>query len=590
MKNNKTCIDNIKFVIIKTCRKHPTIFLISIILSLLSMVSSALRILLPSVVVSGVEENMAPTATIARTGLIVFALVMINFLQMILSINHNVEKAVFRQEFALELNDKIMSCEYSMTESAQFQVRVDQVIAMAYSDQETIGVNAVQNALKEIMIAVTCIVSFFVFLQNLDVRLGFVVLIAAILSAVLSANNTKYYQKNRDKWAKNDKKLSYISQRLTESEYGKEVRISGAQEWMSAKSEQAILERGEWINKVARHSEKTEYLRIFVNFMYDIFVAVILISIIYKGDVSVSQYILYTGLVASFSSYVNRLFAACTLLSAGSKDVGMLRSVIEKENIEGDCGEKIDTREGLSVEFVNVSYTYQNGTEALKNISFKIGAKEKVAVVGENGSGKSTLIKLLCGLYRPTSGQILINGTDINDCSNEALQRAIAVVFQDFVVLPFSVAQNVAMCDEEQIDYSKVDKCLEFAGLKERIGDSGMKLLKEANEDGQELSGGQIQRLLIARALYKDAPMILLDEPTSALDPISEAQLYQKYDDLTMNKSAVFVSHRLASTKFCERILLLDKGEIIEQGTHEQLMQQGGNYMVMFETQRKQFV
>ncbi len=223
----------------------------------------------------------------------------------------------------------------------------------------------------------------------------------------------------------------------------------------------------------------------------------------------------------------------------------------------------------------------------LKHISFTIKKGERIAVVGENGAGKTTLIKLLCGLYTPTSGQILINGQDIRQLDEKAYFKSLSVLFQDYTLLPMSIAENITL--SQPYDRQKAKKVLVQVGLTEKVKKlkDGLdtKLGQRLNEQTASLSGGELQRLLFARALYKDSPILILDEPTAALDPLAEEALYLQYFGLTKDKISVFISHRLNSTKFSDRILFMRDGEIAEQGSHEELMALRGNYWDMYNVQ-----
>lgn len=204
-----------------------------------------------------------------------------------------------------------------------------------------------------------------------------------------------------------------------------------------------------------------------------------------------------------------------------------------------------------------------------------------------NGAGKSTLVKLLCGLYQPTSGQILIDGIPTTQWEEGELFGLFSTVFQDMLVLPFSVLENVA--PSGRADVAKVRRCLEQAGLSQRFPDLNLPLVKGIQDGAENLSGGEEQKLLLARALYKEAPILVLDEPTAALDPLAESELYTKYNEFTQKKTSFFISHRLASTGFCDKILLLGEGRILEEGSHAQLLEQGGMYAHMFHEQSKYY-
>lgn len=249
----------------------------------------------------------------------------------------------------------------------------------------------------------------------------------------------------------------------------------------------------------------------------------------------------------------------------------------------------------IDIEFKNVSFRYPNAeNDTIRNISFRIRPGEKVALVGINGAGKTTIVKLLCGLYLPTEGEILLNGHPVNDYNIREYYSLFSAVFQDINLMPISIAENIACTtDKANIDRSRVMRALEEAGIGEKIKSlkDGIDTLynKEVNPEAADFSGGEKQKLALARAIYLSRPMLVLDEPTSALDPIAENEMYLQFDKITENQTALFISHRLASTRFCDKILHLENGKIIEEGTHAQLMEKGGKYAEMFRLQSQYY-
>ena len=240
------------------------------------------------------------------------------------------------------------------------------------------------------------------------------------------------------------------------------------------------------------------------------------------------------------------------------------------------------------IEFCNVSFRYPGATEySLRNLSLKFRLGKRLAIVGKNGSGKTTFIKLLCRLYDPTEGEIRLNGVDIRAYAYEEYLKLFSVVFQDFKLFAFSLGENVATAME--YDKEKAEQCLVKAGFAERL--KGMPkgtdtaLYKDFESEGVEISGGEAQKVALARALYKDAPFVILDEPTAALDPLAEAEVYTHFNDLIQNKTAIYISHRMSSCQFCDEILVLDDGQIAEQGDHTALLEQGGLYAELYQTQ-----
>lgn len=249
----------------------------------------------------------------------------------------------------------------------------------------------------------------------------------------------------------------------------------------------------------------------------------------------------------------------------------------------------------FSIEFKNVSFKYPKGEKKiLDNVSFKIDPGEKIALVGLNGAGKTTLTMLICGLFLPDEGEILLDGHRLTDYNRDEMYSLFGFVPQNYHLLPISIARNIASAmNDGEIDRNKLDQCIETAGLSEKIASlekgADTPLNREVNPDGIELSGGETQKILLARLLYKDPLCIILDEPTAALDPIAEDRIYRRYNEIAARATSIFISHRLASTRFCDRIFLLDGSHIAEEGTHDELMKLGGKYRELFDIQSKYY-
>ena len=253
---------------------------------------------------------------------------------------------------------------------------------------------------------------------------------------------------------------------------------------------------------------------------------------------------------------------------------------VEKENTENTCAKDgtDKTENGITLEFKNVCFRYPGAKQdVIHNLNLKVKAGENIALVGVNGAGKTTLVKLLCGFYHPNEGQILIDGREISDYSETEYRKLVGAVFQDMMVMATSVAETAMQLADIE------DKVLSLP-KKEKTAVTNF-----LDKDGVLFSGGELQRILLARALYKDAPLLLLDEPTSALDPLAETAIYEQYHRLSEGKTTIFISHRLASTKFCDRIIYYENGQVKEDGTHDELMKKNGAYAKMFEIQSQYY-
>ena len=355
-------------------------------------------------------------------------------------------------------------------------------------------------------------------------------------------------------------------------------------------------ERLNWDKNYAKKYFVSNIIDAIIILIRDGLAYVILIYYFAKGNITVDNFVLYFSAVNGFANWIGGMVSKFTEINEISLYICDLRDYLNYPDTinNGESNLKVDMTNPSEIVLENVYYRYEGASnDALSDISIKIKRGEKIAVVGLNGAGKTTLIKIICGLYQPIKGNVYINGFSKNDYNIFDYYSMFATVFQDFHFLPVSIANTISCQLDENTNREEVIKCLDKVGLIEKITElkDGIDsyLNKQLNEDGIELSGGEEQKLLLARALYKNAPILILDEPTAALDPISENNLYQKYNDLTQNKTSIYISHRLSSTKFCDRILYLENGKIVEKGTHEELMKIGGRYAELFNIQSQYY-
>ena len=307
-----------------------------------------------------------------------------------------------------------------------------------------------------------------------------------------------------------------------------------------------------------------------------------------------SEFLLYFTAVSGFTTWITGILSTFSQLHKESIALSHVQEYLDlPEQFKFDDGITPPEADGYMLTLENVTFRYP-GTETniLENVNLTIHPGEKLAIVGLNGAGKTTLVKLLCGFYDPTEGRVLLNGQDIREFNRRQYYELFSAVFQNFSIMDTTVAEAVSQT-AVGTDMGKVDLCLEKAGLTEAISKfpEGINthIGRQVYLDGVMLSGGQTQRLMLARALYKDGPILVLDEPTAALDPIAENDIYMKYNEMTAGKTSVFISHRLASTRFCDRILFIADGGIAEEGTHEELIAMNGAYAALFEVQSRYY-
>ncbi len=373
----------------------------------------------------------------------------------------------------------------------------------------------------------------------------------------------------------------------------KDIRLYGMQDYLCGKNEECLNDTAcfseEGIFEGKNQAKFSFVVQLLAGYIY-VYVAVMAMS----GAVSVGDVLMYSGAIITMMTGVQNILTQYNQINYRNEYLKTYEDFIKRPNMHYDGTLPIEKRDDNEYElsFRNVSFRYP-GTETyiLKDVSldFKIG--QKMALVGMNGAGKTTLIKLLLRLYEPTEGEICLNGINIEKYDYEEYMQIFSVVFQDFKLFAFPLDENIAAGG--QVDKLRLNQVLAKIGLKEFVEGLPQKertLLYQENGQGVTPSGGEAQKVAIARALYKDAPFVILDEPTAALDPIAEAGIYENFDSLVGEKTAVYISHRMSSCKFCDRIVVLDHGEIAEQGTHEKLLERNGIYAKLYQTQAEYYV
>ncbi len=461
----------------------------------------------------------------------------------------------------------------------------------------------------------------------------------SMLNILVIEKGLRFEDSMREREARHGRHWNYILSAMGNMTAAKDVRIFGMHPWLGGIRDRAITEMEEDKKAYQRLHNWQQAMNGLIGLVRDVAAYGYLIYSVSTGQIGVSDFVLYFGAVTGFSGFVTgMLYQVGDLKSArnatdyfraymalpeevseeesiravtpdaqrnqtGAMTCGehggqkLMASVKAGENFQGTDGRAAYAGQrfpapGIVFEDVGFAYKKEDGTpgeKVLDHFNLTIAPGEKLALVGVNGAGKTTLVKLLCGLYQPDQGRILVNGRSRSEMESEEWYQMLSVVFQEQLVLPITIAENLSLQRREETDDERAWAALEKAGLSETFArqkltlDTFMK--KTISRKGIELSGGQQQRLMLARALYKDAPLLVLDEPTAALDPIAESEVYESYLQHSRGKTAIFISHRLASTRFSDRIILLDHGQIQEEGTHEQLMKLGGAYAHMYQVQ-----
>ena len=435
------------------------------------------------------------------------------------------------------------------------------------------------------------------FFLNKWYSFGIMVLVLAVHVFMSYKTNKKASQLQMDFFEKNvsyNRYFGYWFNLIFDYSIGKYIRLYKMQKLMTKRvqetNDKLEAEGNAWINKDLKISIIPVFSQAFMQLTSYVYVGLKAVFGLITPGKCIMYVSSYTRLVESITGISGNFVS----LKMQSRYLSFFYDYMKIENKRYDGTIPTEKRDDnvFELEFRDVSFKYANSeTWALRHVNQKITLGTKNAVVGKNGAGKTTFIKLLCRLYEPTEGQILLNGVDIRYYDTEEYEKLFAIVFQDFNLFSFPLGENVASSIE--YDRERAIKCLEDAGFGERLAkmEKGLDtpLYQYDDENGVEISGGEAQKIAIARSLYKDAPFVIMDEPTSALDPVAEFEIYQRFDQMVEGKTSIYISHRMSSCRFCDNIIVFNDGQIVEQGNHNKLMSNGGLYSELWNAQAQYY-
>ena len=467
-------------------------------------------------------------------------------------------------------------------------------VAHTASDGNQEATEQIWHTLTELCKNVGGFAVYLTILSHLDPILLLVTIATCLAGFWIARRTSGWMYRHRDEEEAYITRKRYIHRVAESVPVAKDIRIFGLQNWINdlyASVHDVYLAFRLRAEKVKLLAELTEAVltmaRNGIAYGY-------LIQMALLEHLSVGEFLLYFTAISTFTQWVMGILQASLKLHTQSLDISRVREFLDyPEPFRFSGGAALPDRRPYELKLENVSFRYDGAeTDTLRHLNLSIRPGEKLAIVGLNGAGKTTLVKLLCGLLDPTEGRVLLNGVDVRQFNRQEYYGLFSAVFQEFSILNVTIAENIAQ-NTENIDDARVNACLDQAGLTQAVAQlpQGTKthVGREVFLDGVLFSGGQTQRLMLARALYKDSPILILDEPTAALDPLAENDIYLKYNDMTAGKTSLFISHRLASTRFCDRIILLADGGIAEEGTHESLLAAGGAYASLFAVQSRYY-
>jgi ATP-binding cassette, subfamily B, bacterial len=582
---------NVLFLLKDITRDYKVLLLFLIVEAFFGIVTPVLGICLPKLAVELVIEHSSTERVLIKLGIYIIVFIVAITLQNTAGRAKYMHYNDMRYYYLRKLFYKTLDCDYMQIESAVGQTRY-QKARRTLDNGDWSGTSFMITSMLAIF---TGTLSFILYSGVIAMLNPIIILLLAVMSALnyfalRYARN--YEQKCKEKLSSYEKKINYIENASGDIKSAKDIRLYTMSDWFILVHEYLLDCYAALKHKIQNRHFVSSLVNIVTLLLRDGVAYAYLIRCVSIGKVTIAEFVLYFGAITGYSVWISQIVENINTIAGASLQMNDMREFLESSDAsEIDKPLDIPALDSIiSIEFRNVTFSYDNeSAKVLKNFNMKIRSGEKIALVGENGAGKTTIVKLLCGFYRPDCGEILLNGIDISKFRKKELFTLFSAVFQDITILPFTVAENVSMKVEAKTDKKRVWNCLEKAGLAneikkyERSIDS--KMLKSVDENGIILSGGQQQKLLMARALYKDAQILILDEPTAALDPIAESEVYENFHAFSKNKTAIYISHRLASTRFCNKIFMINDGVIIESGTHLHLMQNNGEYAKMYKIQ-----
>ena len=497
------------------------------------------------------------------------------------------------QRFNEFLHEKTINADYADIESSRYLEMKEKAEKFLFGDLR--GFSYVLDMAIDIIGKAFTMIGVIAVVATLNPLIVIVFVVLVLLSSIFESRVQKKQAKMRLEMTVLNRRTMYYGEIMEDFSYGKEIRINNLGNWLMGREKEHWEYGFQMYQKSNRLGIRSGAFNAFTGLIQQVVSYSYLVVQFLANTITIGDFTMYVGGVAAFSGAMR----------------GLMQNIIEVSvyrNYYDDIDEYLDVPAKMrnnahmpiptgehEIEFRNVSFSYpgQKGY-ALRNVNITLKPGQKLSIAGENGAGKTTFVKLLCRIYDPTEGTILLDGVDIRDIDFEQYMSLFSTVFQDYKLYALSLKDNVALAESDNTDDNKVEKVLRQAGFCEKLDSlpKGLQTLVYRNYDdeGFEPSGGEGQKIALARALFKDAPIIVLDEPAAALDPRAEYEMYQNFNALVGNKTAVYISHRLSSARFCDAIAVFNDGNIVEYGSHDELLKHNGLYSELWGMQAKYYM
>lgn len=549
-------------------------------------------ILIPKLVIDELEAAAAPLHFIIVIGAAAALLVLLNFIKNYTDeIVDNSIGTIGSYSAGMMFQEKQITMDYELMEDPELKTLEDKVMR-AGANNHTPALN-MPRALVRLIVNILGFLLYGSVIVSIHPLILLLLVISAVINWFCLSSARKYEKETRDNRSQLDRKLHYLQGSMKNPSGAKDIRLYSMFDWLHGLAIKLLNDKERAEGKVATRDMLAQLADGVLILIRDGAAYVFLIYLLLHNQITLGNFVFVFAAIGAFATWVSGIILQTSEIFRASSEISDIRvyfDIPDKSNVGPGAFLPSDTMLPPGISLRNVGYTYPKAeAEALKDINIEIKPGERIAVVGANGAGKTTLVKLICGLYQPKTGTISLGGMDIGKYNRDEYFTLFSTVFQDIHLLTTDISGNISQATPEYTDDIRIRECLRLSGLYDMVqalpGKEETMLVRQVNDDAIELSGGEKQKLALARALYKDAPVIILDEPTAALDPIAENEVYQKYAELTKGKTSIYISHRLASTRFCDRILFIDDHTIAEDGMHDELMRLGGKYAHMFEVQ-----
>lgn len=585
-------VQNVGWMIKIAWKNGRRVLLFCALTAILEVLLNLTQLYIAPEVLARVEQKSPMWMLLATIGVFTAALFFISGFQEYVKQNTLFARVDVRTAIIGKIAEKCNMTSYPNTLDANFvKLREKAHLACSSNGQAT---EHIWQTLTMLLKNIGGLIAYLTILSRMDPVLLFVAVATCVTGFLVSRYTNNWRYARREEEESYFQKKYYLRTKSESVELAKDIRIFGLQNWLNELLDQIHNLYLDFTLRCERVEVLADVTEAVLAMARNGIAYVYLINMALNEGLSVSEFLLYFTAVTTFTSWVMGILQEMSALHKESLDISRLREFLEyPEAFRFEEGKSIPHVDCCELKLENVSFRYP-GTQRdiIHDLNLTVHPGEKLAIVGLNGAGKTTLIKLLCGLLDPTEGKVLLNGKDIREFNRRDYYGLFSAVFQEFSVLDVTVAEEIAQTTVG-IDYDRIADCIEKAGLTAMIAKLPKGLQthvgRKVHLDGVLFSGGQTQRLMLARALYKDGPILLLDEPTAALDPIAENDIYMKYSEMTRGRTSLFISHRLASTRFCDRIIFVADGGIKEEGTHESLLAQGGEYAKLFEVQSRYY-